>query len=117
MEAAERRLRDALGSGHHGLGMVQLLDARGPAELLTLKASRALAEADVLVADAGVDPNVVSLARRDAERIAPAMLSPSALKTLVEEGKRVVRLTDGHVPADDLAAAGVVVEILPTGRS
>jgi precorrin-2 dehydrogenase / sirohydrochlorin ferrochelatase len=113
MEAAERRLREALAKGEQGLGVVQLLDARGPAELLTLKASRALAEADVLVCDAGVDPNVVALARRDAERLAPEMLRPEALKAMVEEGKRVVRLTDGPVPADDLAEAGVVVEILP----
>ncbi|HEY8573874.1 NAD(P)-dependent oxidoreductase [Phenylobacterium sp.] len=113
MEAAERRLREALAKGEQGLGVVQLLDARGPAELLTLKASRALAEADVLVCDAGVDPNVVSLARRDAERLAPGMVTPAQLKALVEEGKRVVRLTEGPVPADDLAEAGVVVEILP----
>lgn len=113
MEAAERRLRDALAKGEHGLGVVQLLDARGPAELLTLKASRALAEADILICDAGVDPNVVSLARRDAERLAPATVQPEQLKSMVEEGKRVIRLTDGPVPADDLAEAGVVVEILP----
>jgi precorrin-2 dehydrogenase/sirohydrochlorin ferrochelatase len=114
MALAERRLREALASHEPGLGVVQLLDGRGPAELLTLKASRALAEADVLVCDNGVDPNVVAIARRDAERLNPANVPAERLRDLVEAGKRVVRLTDGHVPADELAAAGVVVEVLPT---
>jgi precorrin-2 dehydrogenase/sirohydrochlorin ferrochelatase len=113
MDAAVRRLREALARGEQGLGVVQLLDARGPAELLTLKASRALAEADVLVCDTGVDPNIVALARRDAERMAPEAVSAQRLHALVEEGKRVVRLTAGHVPAEELAEAGVTVEILP----
>lgn len=116
MEAAERRLRDALEKGEQGLGVVQLLDGRGPAELLTLKAGRALAEADVLVCDPGVDPNVVALARRDAERMAPESVSPERLKAMVEDGLRVVRLTEGRVPTDDLAAAGVTVEILPAAN-
>jgi precorrin-2 dehydrogenase/sirohydrochlorin ferrochelatase len=117
MDAAVRRLREALAKGEQGLGVVQLLDARGPAEMLTLKASRALAEADVLICDPGVDPNVVSLARRDADRLAPAGVTPEQLKALVDEGKRVVRLTEGPVPADDLAEAGVVVEILPAAAN
>jgi precorrin-2 dehydrogenase/sirohydrochlorin ferrochelatase len=114
MALAERRLRETLASHEPGLGVVQLLDGRGPAELLTLKASRALAEADVLVCDNGVDPNVVAIARRDAERLNPANVPAERLRDMVEAGKRVVRLTDGHVPADELAAAGVVVEVLPT---
>lgn len=113
MDAAVKRLREALAKGEQGLGVVQLLDARGPAELLTLKASRALAEADVLVCDPGIDPNVVALARRDAERMAPEDLAAGRLHALVEEGKRVIRLTAGHIPTDELADAGVTVEILP----
>jgi precorrin-2 dehydrogenase/sirohydrochlorin ferrochelatase len=113
MEAAVRRLRESLEEDAPSLGVVQVLDARGPAEHLSLKASRALAAADVLVCDAGVDPNVVSLARRDAERMAPAALSPDRLRQLVEDGMRVVRLHEGHVPTDDFAAAGVTIEVLP----
>jgi precorrin-2 dehydrogenase/sirohydrochlorin ferrochelatase len=116
MDLAVARLREALARGEQGLGVVQLLDARGPAELLTLKASRALAEADILVCDPGVDPNVVALARRDAERMTPHDLSPERLHALVEEGKRVVRLTAGPVPTDELASAGVTVEILPAAQ-
>ena len=40
-------------------------------------------------------------------------VSAERLHALVEEGKRVVRLTAGHIPADELAEAGVTVEILP----
>ena len=116
MDLAVDRLREALSRGEQGLGVVQLLDARGPAELLTLKASRALAEADILVCDPGVDPNVVALARRDAERRHPQDLTAGELHRLVEEGKRVVRLTAGPVPTDELAAAGVTVEILPAAQ-
>ncbi|WP_374469212.1 NAD(P)-dependent oxidoreductase [Phenylobacterium sp.] len=113
MEAAARRLRQALQEDAPSLGVVQVLDARGPAEHLTLKASRALAAADVLVCDPGVDPNIVSLARRDAERLAPAALSAERLRSLVEDGMRVVRLHEGHVPTDDFADAGVTIEVLP----
>jgi precorrin-2 dehydrogenase/sirohydrochlorin ferrochelatase len=113
MEAAVRRLRQALQEDAPSLGVVQVLDGRGPAEHLSLKASRALAAADVLVCDAGVDPNIVSLARRDAERMSPQALSPERLRTLVEEGMRVVRLHEGHLPAEDFADAGVIIEVLP----
>lgn len=113
MEAAARRLREALEDDAPSFGVVQVLDARGPADHLSLKASRALAAADVLVCDPGVDPNVVSLARRDAERMAPEALSPERLRGFVEEGMRVVRLHAGHLPAEDLATAGVTIEVLP----
>jgi precorrin-2 dehydrogenase/sirohydrochlorin ferrochelatase len=113
MEAAAQRLRAALSEDGPSLGVVQVLDARGPAEHLSLKASRALAAADVLVCDAGVDPNVVSLARRDAERMAPDRLSPDRLRALVEDGMRVLRLHAGHVPTEDFADAGVTIEVLP----
>ncbi|WP_395674037.1 NAD(P)-dependent oxidoreductase [Phenylobacterium sp.] len=113
METATRRLREALAEDGPSLGVVQVLDGRGPADHLTLKASRALAAADVLVCDAGVDPNVVALARRDAERMAPEALSPERLHEMVEAGMRVLRLHLGHLPAEDLAAASVTIEVLP----
>ncbi|HEY8615728.1 precorrin-2 dehydrogenase/sirohydrochlorin ferrochelatase family protein [Phenylobacterium sp.] len=113
MQAAADRLRQALADDAPGLGVIQVLDARGPADNLSLRASRALAAADVLVCDPGVDPNVISLARRDAERLAPQDLSPERLRRLVEDGMRVVRLHDGHVPTEDFAAAGVTIEVLP----
>ena len=51
--------------------MVQFIDARGPADLLTLRAARALAAADVLVCDEDAHADVLALARRDAERTGP----------------------------------------------
>jgi precorrin-2 dehydrogenase/sirohydrochlorin ferrochelatase len=113
MDGAARRMRQALAEDGPSLGVVQVLDGRGPADHLSLKASRALAAADVLVCDVGVDPNVVALARRDAERMAPEALSPERLHEMVEAGMRVLRLHLGHLPAEDLAAAQVTIEVLP----
>jgi precorrin-2 dehydrogenase/sirohydrochlorin ferrochelatase len=95
-------------------GRVQYIDARGPADLLTLRAARALAAADVLACDAEAHRDVLALARRDAERLE----APSAerLAALVAEGLTVARLvTDPAWRAEQaaLAEAGVTTEVLP----
>ena len=68
---------------------MRLIDGQGPADLLTLRAARALAEADLLVVDPAADPGIVSLARRDARRIAPRDMDHSALA----DGVQVVWIT------------------------
>jgi precorrin-2 dehydrogenase/sirohydrochlorin ferrochelatase len=81
---------------------------------LTLRAARALAAADLLIADEGAEPQVLALARRDAERQEPQ--SPARLASLVAEGRRVVRLITGTAWRQELAAleaAGVAAEVLP----
>jgi precorrin-2 dehydrogenase/sirohydrochlorin ferrochelatase len=70
-------------------GVVEVIGGRGPAEALTLGQVRRLAAADVLVVDAGVDPAVLDLARRDAPRLA----WPQDLEALAADGRLVVRLT------------------------
>ncbi|WP_374573968.1 NAD(P)-dependent oxidoreductase [Phenylobacterium sp.] len=116
-EGAADLLRQALAKAEAGGGRVQFVAGRGPVDLLTLKAVRALAAADVLAPDADADPQILALARRDAERLAPEQAGPEALAALARAGRAVVRVVV-H-PADPealrvLAQAGVEVEVLPT---
>jgi precorrin-2 dehydrogenase/sirohydrochlorin ferrochelatase len=115
MEEAGRLLREALLGGPAGAGTVQFVAGRGPADLLTLRASRALAAADLLAADPGADPAILTMARRDAERLDPQDADAAHLIALAQAGRRVVRVVTHAVdPADlhALAAAGVRVEVL-----
>jgi precorrin-2 dehydrogenase/sirohydrochlorin ferrochelatase len=111
---AQRLLREALARGAPAAGCVQFIDARGPADLLTLRAARALAAADVLVCDEAAHADVLALARRDAERSGPQ--PPEALATLAGRGLAVARLvTDPAWRSEQAAldAAGVDTEVLP----
>jgi uroporphyrin-III C-methyltransferase / precorrin-2 dehydrogenase / sirohydrochlorin ferrochelatase len=77
----------------------------GDPELLTLKALRALQDADVILHDRLVAPEVLDLARRDAARICVGKAAGTAgttqeeinalLVKLANQGKRVVRLKGG----------------------
>jgi precorrin-2 dehydrogenase/sirohydrochlorin ferrochelatase len=114
MAAAARLLREALASDEPTAGMVQYIDARGPADLLTLRAARALAAADVLICDPDVDTDVLSLARRDAERLEGQ--SAERIGDLTAQGLRVARLITGtgwRTEQASLEAAGVATEVLP----
>jgi precorrin-2 dehydrogenase / sirohydrochlorin ferrochelatase len=113
MERAKTLLREALAGGVASAGVVQFIDARGPADLLTLRAVRALAAADLLAADEGAHPDVLALARRDAARV---QLSPEQMAELARDGRRVARLVTGSGWRGEeaaLSAAGVQTEILP----
>lgn len=114
MEGAMDRLRAALGDGPMLAGAVQYIDARGPADMLTLKAARALASADVLACDVDAHPEVLALARRDAER--RERLSVEELCTLAAEGLTVARLITQPAWRNEQArldAAGVTTSVLP----
>jgi len=114
LATADRLFGSALANGGMAVGRVRFVAGKGPADLLTLRASRALAEADVLVIPAGVDPGVLAMARRDADRLADEA-SPESLVALAQAGRQVVRLVTGPLDARDLkalAAAGVTVEVL-----
>lgn len=103
----------------------------GSSDLITLRGVQRLQEADVIFYDRLVDPGILELARRDAERVyvgkAPgchswpqdrinALIVSAALR-----GQRVVRLkcgdpgvfARGAEEAEALAAAGVAYEIVP----
>ena len=113
-------------------GTVYLVGAGpGSVDLLTLKAHRLLSEADVIVHDYLVAPEIIALARPDAERVfvgkkgggfcCPQRDIEGTLIRLAQEGKRVVRLKGGDPfifgrggeEAEALAEAGVAFEIVP----
>jgi uroporphyrin-III C-methyltransferase/precorrin-2 dehydrogenase/sirohydrochlorin ferrochelatase len=113
-------------------GLVSLVGAGpGDAELLTLKAVRVLQAADIVLYDDLVSPQVLELARREAERMAvgkkghgPACKQSDINRMIVElalQGKRVVRLKGGDPlifgrateELDACRAAGVAYEIIP----
>jgi len=115
MEAARRMLREALAAGVPAQGGVWFVVLAGPADLLSLRAARALAAADILVADLQTDPAVLALARRDAERLAPDVCDLARLIGLARAGLRAVVAAAAPVASADLAAltgAGVRVEVL-----
>lgn len=120
MERAGQLFREALAKGSARKGVVRFIAGKGPADLLTLRASRALGAADVLVLDADADPDVVKMARRDVERFDPSQIDAERLVQLAREGRQIVHLITHAVdPAlvQALAQAGVTVEVLPAATS
>jgi uroporphyrin-III C-methyltransferase/precorrin-2 dehydrogenase/sirohydrochlorin ferrochelatase len=117
---------------HQKQGSVALVGAGpGDPELITLKAQRALAGADVVLYDELVAPGVIDMVRREATKIPvgkrgykPSCKQDHITALLVElarEGKRVVRLKGGDPSIfgranEELAAlraAGIPVEMIP----
>ena len=116
MEGARKLLIEALGERQDYTGAVNYVRGDGPVELLTLRAVRVLAAADVLVCDNGVEADVLALARRDAERLQGK--SVDELTTLAHKGLQVARLTVGSAWRDEhaaLCASGVITVVLPVG--
>ncbi|MGE0766360.1 MAG: siroheme synthase CysG [Hyphomicrobiaceae bacterium] len=115
-----------------GRGSVVLVGAGpGDAELLTLKAVRAMQSADVILYDDLVSSEVLELARREAKRICVGKRGHrqscrqddinGLLIRLARSGRRVVRLKSGDPmifgrggeELAALAAAGIHVDVVP----
>ncbi len=113
-------------------GSVTLVGAGpGDPELITLRGARALAEADVVLYDrlAGVEmlqharpgAELISVGKRCGDHSVPQDEINRRLVEFARSGKRVVRLKNGDPfvfgrggeEADELAAAGIPVEIVP----
>lgn len=90
MERAARLLRESLTAAQAAKGEVVEVEAGGPADMITLRSLRTLGAADVLVVEAGANPDIVAMARRDAEQ--RDSIAEDELAALVAAGKRVVRL-------------------------
>lgn len=116
MDRAGQLFREALAKGSARKGVVRFIAGKGPADLLTLRAVRALGAADVLVLDGDAEPEVVKMARRDVERVDAALADAEHLIQLAREGRQIVRLITHPVdPAliHALTQAEVAVEVLP----
>jgi precorrin-2 dehydrogenase/sirohydrochlorin ferrochelatase len=116
MALAKTRLREALAQDGPPKGLVSFVIGTGPAERLTLAAARALAAADVLVLDDGLDPEVLSLARRDAERHLAKDLTAEHLRELTDRGLHLVRVTLAEPSPEELrmlAELGIELRIAP----
>jgi uroporphyrin-III C-methyltransferase / precorrin-2 dehydrogenase / sirohydrochlorin ferrochelatase len=136
-EAALKDIRDpadfagALASGH-AEGRVTLVGAGpGDPDLLTVKALRALQDADVVFYDELVSPEILDRARRDASRVPvgrrvgkPGIGQDAVNRLLIEaakSGQRAVRLKggDGFVfgrggeEIEALREAGVACSVVP----
>ena len=103
----------------------------GDPELLTLKARRLIGDADVIVHDYLVAPEILALARANAERVfvgkkgggfcCPQRDIEGTLIRLAREGRTVVRLKGGDPfvfgrggeEAEALVEAGITFEIVP----
>jgi uroporphyrin-III C-methyltransferase len=101
----------------------------GDPELMTLKAARVLASADVVLVDELVDPGclchttakVIQVGKRGGCKSTPQAFIEKLLIRYAKEGKTVVRLKGGDPfifgrggeEAEALAAAGIPVEIVP----
>ncbi|BBE72457.1 siroheme synthase CysG [Oharaeibacter diazotrophicus] len=132
---AERLLAEAeriATGGGDGRGRVILVGAGpGDAELLTLKAVRALQAADVILFDDLVSDEVLELARREAKRMMVGKRGGrdscrqedinALMVQLARQGRRVVRLKAGDPmvfgrAGEEIAmleAAGIPVEVVP----
>jgi uroporphyrin-III C-methyltransferase/precorrin-2 dehydrogenase/sirohydrochlorin ferrochelatase len=132
MAEAEREAARLLETTEKVTGHIWLVGAGpGSADLLTLRAQRAMMEADAILYDALVPAEVVAMGRRDAERIAVGKRkgchskSQEEINELLVElgraGRRVVRLKAGDPlvygrAAEEMQAlrdAGISYEIVP----
>lgn len=126
--AAARLIQDAIDSGgvpDTGLDapITVVGNADGPADLMTLRAVQRLQEADAIFVPHGVEPSILELARRDAERV---MIGASDLpdwppdrvlgriRAQASGGGRIVWLVCGDAGAALFKASDVSdLEVLP----
>lgn len=107
-EGALAAARAALAAEAAPVGRAVVIALPLAPDLLTLRAARRLGAADRVFADAGADPALLALARRDAPREA---VEVAAVRARVAQGETVAVLSaDAGGVAEALEAGGVEVE-------
>ena len=107
LETADHALLAAIAAGVSPRGCVRLIAAPASRDLLTLRAAKALAEADVLVLGEGA-ADVTVLARRDASWRTIAASTAEGLAEEAAQGRQVAVIA----PAGELALLAVVLSDL-----
>ena len=132
---AAQMIKDAINGGDvipDQTGSVAIVDAGpGAQDLMTLRGVQRLQEADIIFCDDAVQPKMLELARRDAERVHinnrrdsqdwPDAKTSCVIVSKALQGKRVVRLCSGARGADALnlslqdalKSTDIVCEIVP----
>ena len=132
LDGAEAAMRQQMQSGTTAEGVVHIVGAGpGDPELLTLKALRLIQEADIVYYDRLVSDDILSLIRRDADRVSvgksrgdhsvPQETIHELLIASAREGKRTVRLKGGDPfifgrggeELEAIRAAGVAATVVP----
>jgi precorrin-2 dehydrogenase/sirohydrochlorin ferrochelatase len=106
LQTAERLMRAALAGDTSTLGLVWLIETPQARDLLSLRAARALAEADSLVLGNGVAADVAALARRDAPRRALADTDAAFLVAEAGQGRQTAVVADRDALTDLALAIG-----------
>ena len=104
----------AIEAGDRATGRVCIVELGETPDLISLRAARLLAVADVMFAGTAAEPLLAHHGRRDAERPDPATASAAVLAELVGRG-RIVAIVGEIVDVDLVAALradGVDVEVL-----
>lgn len=111
MAGAQRLLVEALAAAATGkprVGRLRIVMDGGHGDLISLRAARALAQADVLVVGEGAAAATIALARREARRLTPKGAGAKALAKILAQGLDVVWVS-AHEPA--LAPQGADIEV------
>jgi precorrin-2 dehydrogenase/sirohydrochlorin ferrochelatase len=108
------RIDAAIAAGWSAAGRVTFIAAPGAADLIPVRAARALNLADIVVAGEGSGPILATHARRDAEPWTPGVATAAALAAQARQG-RLIAVVDRAIDAalaEALIGMGVGVERL-----
>ena len=71
-------------------GRLRIIETGAAPDLLSLRAARALSQADVLIAGAGAEPATLALARREARRVSAQEADPETVAGFAARGLQIV---------------------------
>jgi precorrin-2 dehydrogenase / sirohydrochlorin ferrochelatase len=116
MASARRLLGEALDGWAERTptkGRLRIIETGAAPDLVSLRAVRALSQADILIAGAGAEAATLALARREARRVSVEEADPMTLAAFAAEGLQVVWVgaVDPDLPGA-LADNGVLIERL-----